>query len=492
MDFNLPSKDEISTAYQQGEAEVLKLFDQIEGQVMALSKILQEQAEAIKELQAKLSKDSSNSGKPPSSDGLAKKKTIPRTKSQRKKGQKPNGGQAGHQGSTLEKSEHPDKTETHSMDGSCTHCGTSLEDEVVSDHEERQVFDIPAIRIEITAHRAEIKVCPLCGETNKASFPDPVTQATQYGNGIKTWMSYFSVQHFIPTARTAQIVEDLVGHRLSEATVLNSCHQLADKVSPVTQIIKEKLKGAEVVNFDETGLRVNGKLHWLHCASTDQLTDYLVHPRRGQEAIDTMGILPNLKGVACHDHWKPYFNYEVRHSLCNAHHLRELTFIEKQYQQAFAPKMADLLIEINSAKKEQSADHFDPETLTAYFSRYDEIVNEGLTANPEKRRDPDQKPKRGRVKQTPAHNLLKRLRDFKRAVLLFMVDFNVPFTNNQAEQDVRMVKVKQKVSGCFRTLTGAEEFAASRGYISTARKNDQNIFQAIRSAFDNRPFIPAF
>jgi transposase len=283
-----------------------------------------------------------------------------------------------------------------------------------------------------------------------------------------------------------------VGHRLSEATVLNSCHQLADKVSPVTQIIKEKLKGAEVVNFDETGLRVNGKLHWLHCASTDQLTDYLVHPRRGQEAIDTMGILPNLKGVACHDHWKPYFNYEVRHSLCNAHHLRELTFIEKQYQQAFAPKMADLLIEINSAKKEQSADHFDPETLTAYFSRYDEIVNEGLTANPEKRRDPDQKPKRGRVKQTPAHNLLKRLRDFKRAVLLFMVDFNVPFTNNQAEQDVRMVKVKQKVSGCFRTLTGAEEFAASRGYISTARKNDQNIFQAIRSAFDNRPFIPAF
>jgi hypothetical protein len=179
MDFNFPSKDEISTAYQQGEAEVLKLFDQIEGQVMALSKILQEQAEAIKELQAKLSKDSSNSGKPPSSDGLAKKKTIPRTKSQRKKGQKPNGGQAGHQGSTLEKSEHPDKTETHSMDGSCTHCGTSLEDEVVSDHEERQVFDIPAIRIEITAHRAEIKVCPLCGETNKASFPDPVTQATQ-------------------------------------------------------------------------------------------------------------------------------------------------------------------------------------------------------------------------------------------------------------------------------------------------------------------------
>ena len=228
-----------------------------------------------------------------------------------KKGQKPNEGQVGHQGSTLEKSERPDKMETHSMDDFCTHCGASLEDEVVSGHEERQVFDIPAIRIEVTAHRAEIKVCPLCGETNKASFPDPVAQSTQYGNGIKTWVSYFSVQHFISTARTTQIIEGLVGHRLSEATVLNSCHQLANKVSPVTQIIKEKLKVADGVNFDETGLRVNGKLHWLHCASTDQLTDYLVHPRRGQEAIDQMDILPQLKGVACHDHWKPYFSYEA-------------------------------------------------------------------------------------------------------------------------------------------------------------------------------------
>ncbi len=181
-----------------------------------------------------------------------------------------------------------------------------------------------------------------------------------------------------------------------------------------------------------------------------------------------MAILPHLKGVACHDHWKPYFSYDVDHSLCNAHHLRELTFIEKQYQQAFAPKMADLLIEINTAKKQHPTDCFDDETLAAYFSRYDDIVNEGLVSNPEKQRDPNQKPKKGPVKQTPAHNLLKRLRDFKHSVLAFMVDFNVLFTNNQAEQDVRMVKVKQKVSGCFRTLTGAEEFAASRGHISIA------------------------
>ncbi len=365
MDFNFPTKDEICAAYQQGEAGVLELFDQIEDQVMTLSNILQKQAEAIKELQGKLSKDSSNSGKPPSSDGLAKKNTLPRTESQRKKGQKPNGGQVGHQGSTLEKSEHPDKIETHSMDKPCKNCGALLGDEVVSAHEERQVFDIPAIHLEITAHQAEIKVCLQCGATNKASFPDNVTQATQYGNGIKTWMSYFSVQHFIPTARTAQIVEDLIGHRLSEATVLNACHQLADKVSPVNQRIKEKLTIADVVNFDETGLRVNGKLHWLHSASTDQLTYYLVHPKRGQEAIDKMNILPHLKGVACHDHWKPYFSYDVEHSLCNAHHLRELAFIGKQYQQAFAPKMADLLIEIVN-----SGESFAEAAVFGYFTGY--------------------------------------------------------------------------------------------------------------------------
>lgn len=490
MNLKLATEDEIRTAYQQGEDAVLMLFNQFESELVGLVEALKEQAEAIKELQAKLSKDSSNSGKPPSSDGYGKKNTELRTESQRKSGQKPNGGQKGHQGNTLEKSDKPDKTTTHSVEKSCKSCGHSLEDEVVSDHEERQVFDIPAIRIEVTAHQAEIKICPQCGTTNKASFPDNVRQPTQYGKGVKTWASYFSVQHFIPTARTAQIFEDLVGHRISEASVLNSCHQLADHVTLANQAVKEQLRVADVVHFDESGLRVMGKLHWLHSASTDKLTYYIVHPKRGQEAINEMDILPHLEGVACHDHWKPYFSYgSLKHSLCNAHHLRELAFIEKQYHQAFAPKMADFLIEINKAKKEQLINHFSSEILTSYASRYDEVVEEGLKANPEKPPDPAN-PKRGRTKQTPAHNLLKRLRDFKDEVLAFMYDFNVPFTNNQAEQDVRMIKVKQKVSGCFRTMMGAEEFVANRSYISTARKNDQNIFQAIQAAFENRPFIP--
>ncbi len=271
-----------------------------------------------------------------------------------------------------------------------------------------------------------------------------MTQPTQYGNGIKTWASYFSAQHFIPTARTADIFEDLLGHRTSEATVLNASHQLAEQVAPANEAIKEQLKAADVVHFDESGLRVMGKLHWLHGASTDKLTYYIVHPKRGQEAINEMDIFPHLEGVACHDHWKPYFSYDgITHSLCNAHHLRELTFIEKQYHQAFAPKMADLLVEIKTAKREQLADHFDSEKLIAYATRYDEIIEEGLKANPEKPPDPE-KSKRGRTKQTPAYNLLKRLREFKSEVLAFMFDFNIPFTNNRAEQDVRMIKAKQK------------------------------------------------
>lgn len=491
MNLKLPTDDEVRSTCQAGEEAVLALFNQVGCELARLAEMLKTQSAAIEELQAKLSKNSSNSGKPPSSDGYGKQHTVQRTQSQRKAGQKPKGGQTGHSGHTLEKSETPDKTETHSLKGGCQQCGCSLDDEVASGYEERQVFDIPAIRIEITAHRVEIKRCPQCGASAKAAFPAAVTQPTQYGSGVKTWSSYFSSAHFIPTARTADIFEDLTGHRISEAMVLNSCHQLAAQAAPANHVIKERIKVAGVAHFDETGLRVMGKLHWLHSASTDRLTSYFVHPKRGQEAIDAMDVLPQFTGVACHDHWKPYFNYEsASHSLCNSHHLRELTFIEKRYHQAFAVEMADLLTEMNTAKKESLTDHFSADTLIAYAARYDAVVEAGLAANPEKSPDPALPKKRGRTKQTPAHNLLKRLRDFKDAVLAFAYDFKIPFTNNLAEQTVRMMKVKQKVSGCFRTSAGAEAFAANRGYLSTARKNDQNLFQAIQAAFEGSPFIP--
>ena len=487
----MPTETEVRTAYDEGVESVVELFNRIGIELLGLAGELSTQADAIEALKAQISKNSSNSGKPPSSDGYSKKNRANRTESLRTKSDKPIGGQLGHKGHTLLSSDTADSTERHSVSDRCQQCGYSLTKEPVSGHEERQVFDILAIHIEVTAHQVEIKICPSCGAKNKGDYPDGVTQATQYGNRVKTWASYFSVQHFIPVARTAQIFKDLLDHRVSEGTVLNACKQLSQKVSATTAAIITILHQAEVVHFDESGVRVAGRLHWLHSASTDKVSYYIVDPKRGQIAMDKMDIIAKISGTACHDHWKPYFTYDnCQHALCNAHHLRELSFLEKQYKQPFASAMADLLIEINQQKYACEKDAFSAETIHAFEQRYDDIVKEGLEANPKKSPDPNTKPKRGTIKQTPAYNMLKRLRDFKTAVLAFMYDFSVPFSNNQAEQDVRMIKVKQKVSGCFRRLTGAQEFVENRSYISTARKNGVNVFQAIHAAFDNNPFIP--
>jgi transposase len=255
------------------------------------------------------------------------------------------------------------------------------------------------------------------------------------------------------------------------------------------------LREAEVLHVDESGLRVTGKLHWLHVASTERLTSYEVHAKRGQEAMDDAGILDGFNGTAVHDHWKPYFKYdECQPALCNAHHLRELRFIDKQYQQSWAQDMAALLLEIKAAVAATPAPAMSlsrPE-LERFETHYDEVVQSGFDANPAPVSPSEgEVKKRGRPKQPPPVNLLIRLRDFKGEVLAFMSDFRVPFDNNQGERDVRMVKVKQKVSGGFRTLEGAKRFGRIRGYISTARKNGKNVFEAIRDAFDGNPFIPS-
>jgi transposase len=419
---------------------------------------------------------------------------VKRTESLRKSGDKPNGGQPGHDGQTLMASEYPDRVETHEV-SRCAHCQASLADMASVGYEERQVFEIPAIRIEVTAHRAEIKVCPACGRASKGSFPQSVSQAVQYGPAVNTWASYFTNQHHIPVERTTEIFEDLVQHRVSEATVLKASEHLERCIAPSTAAVKEMLRDAEVLHVDESGLRVAGKLHWLHVASTDCLTSYEVHAKRGQEAMDDAGILGAFNGTAVHDHWKPYFKYDgCHHALCNAHHLRELRFIENQYHQPWAKEMAELLLEIKAAVAATPAPamSLSPPEREAFETRYDEVVHSGFDANPAPVSSTDgEVKKRGRPKQPPPVNLLIRLRDFKGEVLAFMSDFRVPFDNNQGERDVRMVKVKQKVSGGFRTLEGAKRFGRIRGYISTARKNAQNVFEAIRDAFDGRPFIPA-
>ena len=491
MKFQMPSDEEIHTAFEQGEASVAGLFHEVTALMTELAQQLAKQGELLQELQARLAKSSRNSSKPPSSDGYGKER---RTASLRKSGDKSNGGQPGHDGQTLMASSHPDQVESHEV-VTCAHCQAPLSDIESVGYEERQVFDIPAIRIEVTAHRGEIKVCAECGHASKGNFPESVRQAVQYGPVVQTWASYFNNQHHIPVERTAEIFEDLVHHRVSEATVLKASEQLERCIEPSTEAVKGMLRDAEVLHVDESGLRVTGKLHWLHVASTERLTSYEVHAKRGQEAMEDAGILGEFKGRAVHDHWKPYFKYDgCNHALCNAHHLRELCFIDKQYQQSWAQDMAELLLEIKAAvaATPEPAMSLSPPELEAFRQRYDEGVQSGFDANPAPVSPSEgEVKKRGRPKHSPPVNLLIRLRDFKGEVLAFMSDFRVPFDNNQGERDVRMVKVKQKVSGGFRTLEGAKRFGRIRGYISTARKNAKNVFEAIRDAFDGNPFIPS-
>lgn len=492
MNIRLPTREEIHIAFVQGEAAVVELFLGVGHQMEELAEQLEKQAAALKELQARLAKNSQNSSKPPSSDGYSKPK---RTESLRKPGQKSNGGQAGHEGYTLKRSEHPEHTEIHPV-VECVQCGASLTKVDVTAYEERQVFDIPAIRIEVTAHRAEMKICSGCGAENRGVFPKNVIGVVQYGNEVKTWATYFQSQHFVPVERTAQIFEDLLNHRIAEGTLIKAGQELATWIEPATAAVKEQLRQAVVMHTDESGVRVKGKLHWLHVAATEQLTDCTVHAQRGQIAMDEAGILPDFKGRAVHDHWKPYFSYEdCTHALCNAHHLRELQFIEKQYGQRWAARMVDLLLEIKKAvetTQENGAEALPAGSEIAFKQRYDEILNAGYLINPRPLPPTGKKPKkRGRPAQTPPLNLLDRLRDFKPQTLAFMHDFRVPFDNNLAERDVRMIKVKQKVSGGFRTLDGAQDFAQIRGYLSTARKNAVNVFGAIRDAFFGKPFIPS-
>jgi len=492
MNLRLPTRDEIHRAFLQGEEAMVELFARVGQQVEALARQLETQAAVLKDLQARLAKTSENSSKPPSSDGYAKPK---RTASLRQPGQKPKGGQPGHRGDTLERVAAPDRTALHPV-VACVHCGASLAEVAVTTHDERQVFDLPAIRIEVTAHRAEVKPCPGCGTENRGVFPGGVTGVVQYGPGVKTWATYFQTQHFVPAERTAQIIEDLVGHRIAEATLMKASRECAAAMAPATAAIQEQLRQAPVVRFDESGLRVEGKLHWLHVASTERLTDYTVHPRRGRAAMDAAGILPGFTGQAMHDHWKAYFGYtDCTHVLCNAHHLRELKFIHEQYGQAWAETLAKLLVEIKTAAdtaQEDGQTALPADTRAAFERRYDEALEAGYTVNPR----PPPLPvgtggkKRGRPAQPPPLNLLDRLRDFKTETLAFLHDFRVPFDNNLAERDVRMVKVKQKVSGGFRTSAGAQGFARIRGYLSTARKNAVNGFAAIRDAFAGCPFIP--
>ena len=477
----LPSADDIHAAYEAGEATVRALFE-------VQAKVIRALEARIQALEDQLAKNSRNSSKPPSSDGLKR----PKPKSRRQKSGKPSGGQKGHVGYRLEPVEKPQHTEIHRV-LECQRCHTDLAGVAMRKVEKRQVFDLPEVKLEVTEHQAEVKTCPVCGEINQAAFPEGVTQPTQYGPRLRAQMVYFNAYHFIPLARTAEVVGELYGQPIAEDTVATAVVEVARRVEAVNEQVKTYLVETETpVHFDETGARVKGTLEWMHSASTEQATFYAIHPKRGSDAMDAIDILPERHGWSIHDAWQPYFKYpEAKHGLCNAHLVRELVFLIEHCSQAWAKDFLSLLTNMKEkvdAAKTQGQSILSTLQVLVFEQVYDWIVERGERANPPPVRQPSQ---RGRLKQSPARNLLDRLKIYKNEIMAFVYDFAVPFDNNLAERDIRMVKVQQKVSGGFRSDDGAHVFCQVRSYISTARKNGQRVLDVLYQALTGTPYVPA-
>jgi len=454
--------------------------------ILELREVIAQQSQRIQTLEDQLAKNSRNSGKPPSSDGLKKK-----PRSLREKGKRKSGGQKGHKGHTLEMVADPHHVVHHALTN-CPHCQMDVRQVAVARVEKRQVFDVPEVRIEVTEHQGEVKTCPCCHHTIKAHFPQDVDRAVQYGKRIQAQATYLTMYQLLPLKRTCELLGDFYGHAPSEAMILGGLEAVHASIQPTLATIKAQLVNADVLHNDETGLRVEGQLHWLHVSATDTLTYYAVHGKRGQEAMREIGILPQFGGVSVHDGWASYFQFnDGSHALCNAHHLRELRFVEEQYQQAWASQMAQLL---RDAKHEVAACADDqtalaPARIAFYHQHYERLLQQGFRANPPPETPPPKK--RGRNKQPPPKNLLDRLHKYQHETLAFIADFRIPFDNNLAERDVRMMKVKQKISGTFRTQHGAELFCEIRAYISTVRKQGQSVICALHHALLGRPFVPA-
>ena len=472
--------------------ESIRAIENQQKHVKELEGVIVAQQERIKTLEGQIAKDSHNSSLPPSSDRF-----VRAPKSLRQKSGKKAGGQSGHRGHHLRQVEMPDQVLIHPV-MYCEYCQHDLRTQPAELPERRQVIDLPVKRLWVTEHRVEEKQCPVCYHLTRASFPAGVKAPTQYGTSIQTLATYLVEGQTLPYARASQLLQELLGVQLqasSITTFVKTCHQ---QLAEVETSLKAALVKAKVVHQDETGLRVGKEGWWAHVCSTDRLTHYAAHPSRGRAGLDAIGIAPLFRGTSVHDGLQSYEGYSFTQALCNMHHLRELTFVEEELKQTWAREMKELLlamkVEVERAKSEGKPELEIP-VLARFLCRYDELLREGYLANP-----PPPPPKKseqgkrtpGRAKQSPARNLLDRFSQKKQAVLRFLHDFAVPFDNNQAERDLRMIKVQQKVSGCFRTEEGVAMFCCIRSYLLTLRKQGIELLAALEQTLSGHPVFPAF
>jgi transposase len=471
------------------QEELIEHLQKENGQLRAENQQLREQVEQLgtrlHELEGRAAKDSHNSSKPPSTDGYAKK-----TRSLRKSSGKKPGGQEGHAGSTRHFVEIPDEIIMVRPE-KCAHCQASLQELPAEGYERRQRVDLPEIKAQVTEYQALDVRCPGCQHVTRGTFPDEVRSSIQFGPMIKGIALYLLYGQLLPYARTAELLSDVCGCHISPGTLEAFVAAGTDRLVETEELIKQALRAAEVMGTDETGIRVQGVLHWLHVARTDQLTHYAVHRKRGKAATDAIGILPQFHGIMEHDGYSSYPQYsQCEHAQCNAHPLRELCFLEEQEKQPWAGKLKDHLLACHITVEEARArgeSSLPTSVIEHLTTTYHQLLQAGLAAQPPPLRMPHH---RGRVKQTKAKNLLDRLQRDAQSILLFLSDFRVPFTNNGSEQDLRMVKVQQKISGTFRSETGPVAFCRIRGYLSTMAKQGHRLCMVARQLFAGVPLSP--
>lgn len=485
----MPSRNEILSVYQAGPDALVVWVEQLlaehERQIGTLTTQLADLTTHLTALEARLNQDSHNSHKPPSSDGLAKR---PRTHSLRQRSGKKSGGQSGHPGVTRCLVDQPDVVIEH-VPSTCAACGTSLETAPGLSPERRQVVEIPQPHPEVTEHQAVPKVCPACQTITAGVFPPEVTQPVQYGPRTKAAAIYLQIYQLLPYERTVETLGDLFGVYPSEGTLASAQALAHHQLEPVEQAIRGALRRAKVAHADESGMRVAGHGEWVHVFSTQLLTFYAHHAKRGRAAFETIGLLIGFAGRRVHDAWAPYLSLAGQYALCNAHLLRELIALDENTGQAWVQALIQLLLSMHTAVVTAQAagqTELSPNCRAGFEAAYTRILQDGERANP----PPPPTGKAGHRKQTRARNLLDRLVTHRAAILAFVHDFRVPFDNNQAERDLRMLKVKHKVSGCFRSPEGADQFCRIRGYISTLRKQDYSVLAGLTSVFAGQPIMP--